>query len=470
MLRRALSIRARLTLWYTALLLAILATVSALAYSALRAALLRDADASLLTVAKVIAATSVEHPGGASETSADAALRDLLGPELYDKFFRLVDPGGHTAARSPGRGAETLRLSALAARNAALGLNTFETVEGPEGKGVRVLTVPIVSNGRVIQLVQVGIELDRVYRVLRWFAEALVMLVPFGVVLAGVGGLAIAARALRPLDDISRTARQITIAEDLTQRIPMRGTGDELDRLGDTLNVMLSRLQAAFAYVRRTAADAAHELRTPLTAIKGGLDVALRADRSAAEYRAAIESAVQEVDRLIRLSEDLLLWSRARAGLHEPRGPVDLEPLVLEVAETLAPLAKQQRVSVDVDIARPVAAVAAATSLRRALLNVVENAIRYSDAGGMVRVTLDARDGAAVIEVTDRGPGIASGDVERIFEPFVRLESARGRHEGGSGLGLAIARSIADAHGGSLTVSSPPGAGSRFTLTVPAVE
>ena len=143
------------------------------------------------------------------------------------------------------------------------------------------------------------------------------MLIPLGVGLAALGGAVIARAALRPVDDITRTARRIT-AEDLTRRVPRRGTGDELDRLAETLNGMLARLEATFAQMRRFAADAAHELRTPLTALRGGIEVALRAERRPEEYRRVLASSLEEVARLIRLAEDLLLLSRATAGLEGP--------------------------------------------------------------------------------------------------------------------------------------------------------
>jgi heavy metal sensor kinase len=460
------SIRARLTLWYTSLLLAIMLTVSALAYAGLRAALLHDADTSLLTVATAIADTSVEGVDARWDATPDDVLRELVGSELYDKFFRLVDVRGRAQSRSSGHAADALALSDAAARNATRGARTFETVETPDRGSVRVLTLPIVRGGRVVQLVQVGLDLSRTHRLLRSFTHTLLLLVPLGAALAAAGGFAIAARALRPLDDISRTARRIT-AEDLGQRIPPRGTGDELDRLAETLNVMLARLDAAFTYLRRFAADAAHELRTPLTALKGGLEVALRAERSPASYRAVLASSLDDVEALVKLAEDLLLFSRATAGLPGPRSRVELEPLVLDVAETGARLAKGTDVTVRVDRLEAAAVVGDAAALRRALLNVVENAIHYTGAGGTVRLGLGREPHSVCLSVDDDGPGIAPSDAERIFEPFVRLPSSRERHAGGSGLGLAIARSIAAAHDGSLTVSSTPGAGARFTFRVP---
>ena len=265
---------------------------------------------------------------------------------------------------------------------------------------------------------------------------------------------------------MSQGALQIS-AEDLSQRLERRGTGDEIDRLADTLNAMLARLQAAFGEMQRFAADAAHELRTPLTALKGGIEVALRAERPAEEYRRVLASSIEEVDQLIRLAEDLLLLSRSTAGLTAARRPVDLEPLCLEALEVGVRLAKGKGVTVRMGPLTPVVVKGDAAALRRALLNLVDNAVKYTPAGGSVVISLERRPEGAAIVVEDTGIGIDGADAQRVFEPFVRLDAGRSRDAGGSGLGLAIARSIVLAHGGTLDVESRRGVGSRFTIRLP---
>ena len=279
-------------------------------------------------------------------------------------------------------------------------------------------------------------------------------------------GPSLARVALRPVDEMTRTARRIT-AEDLSRRVERPGTGDEMERLAETLNGMLARLEAAFTQTRRFAADAAHELRTPLAALRGGIEVALRAERTPEEYRRVLASSLEEVERLIRLAEDLLLLSRSSAGPDVTRAPVDLEPLLLDVFDVGARLGQAAAVSVRTDAMAPATVRGDATALRRAVLNLVENAIKYTPPGGKVELALTTGDGMAVITVSDTGIGLDPADADRIFEPFVRLDAARARDTGGAGLGLAIARSIAVAHGGTLTVESRPGAGSRFVLRLP---
>jgi len=456
-----LAIRTRLTLWYTSVLFAILVVISAVSYSVLAWSLRQDQDASLLTVARVLRdadRTSTALP-------AEALLRELLGPDFYDKFVQLFDPEGNVGFRSMPR-ALALPLSPEARDNARRGVPTFETIELPDGKRVRVVTLPLIEGGRVTQLIQAGIPLDRMDHTLGRYLQTLLVLVPLGLVLAAAGGAMTARVALRRVDEMTRTTRRIT-AEDLSQRIAVRGTGDELDRLAETLNGMLTRLESTVIQLRRFTADAAHELRTPLTVLKGGIEVALRAQRSGEEYRAVLASSLEEVERVSRLAEDLLLLSRLTAGVEEERTRVDLEPIVLEVLDVGSRLARDTGVSLRLAEAEPAIVIGQPRSLWRALLNLVDNAVKYTPAGGKVELTLTRRDGRAELSVQDTGPGIEPAQLQRIFQPFVRLDEARARVQGGAGLGLAIARSIVVAHGGVLDVESTPGSGSRFIIRLP---
>jgi heavy metal sensor kinase len=460
-----LTVRTQLTLWYTGILLVILLVVSVLSYSLLRWSVIHDVDQSLVTTAHVVRQASEEVGAATLIPGPEAALRELLGPEFYDKFFRLLDPEGRTRARSRLRREGTLPLSPEARANAGRGRATFETVLLADG-AARILTLPIVRGGRVVQLIQVGMSLEGSQRTLSRYRTILGVLVPLALGLAAMGGALVARRALRPVDAMSLTARRIT-AEDLTQRLLLRGTGDELDRLAETLNAMLARLEDAFAEVRRFAADAAHELRTPLTVLRGEIEVALRGERSPDEYRRVLQSSLEEVERLTRLAEDLLMLSRFSVTVSAPRQRVELESLVLDVLDAGTQLAHRRGVSITSIALTPAAVVGDAAALRRALLNLVDNAVKYTPAGGKVGVSLLRGDRMVSIVVRDSGIGIAPVDAERIFEPFVRLEGAREGTEGGAGLGLSIARSIVVAHGGQLTLESSPGDGSVFTVRLP---
>jgi len=291
-------------------------------------------------------------------------------------------------------------------------------------------------------------------------------MVPMGLGLALVGGAWLARSALRPVETMSRTARRIG-AQDLTRRLPLRGTADELDHLAETLNAMFARLETAFTHVRRFAVDAAHELRTPLTVLKGGIEVALRADRASSEYRDVLRSSLEEVEQLIALAENLLLFSRLRMDMALPRQTIELETLLMEVVDTGARLADGRGVVVRLGAVEPLVVHGDPSTLRRALVNLVENAIKYTKAGGKVELSLE-RDGRhAVVAVSDTGVGMNPADADRILEPFVRLDSARAGEAGGAGLGLSIVDSIVAAHDGRLSVQTAPGVGSTFAIRLP---
>ena len=465
-MRRPLSIHTRLTLWYTGVLLATLVVVSVVGYSLLAWNLAQDVDQSLLTVAEVVRDRSA---GADTGSPVERTLRELLGPDGLDQFFQIIDPAGTPRVRSPRLpGRAPLPLSPAARANAAHGRATFETLRFERGHDLRVLTLPVIRDGALVEVVQVGMSLAQRERTLRRYFQSLLVLVPLAVALAATGGALMARAALRPVDQMSAAARRIT-AEALGQRVRVQGTGDELDRLAETLNGMLARLETAFAEIRRFSADAAHELRTPLTALKGGLEVALRAERSPEEYRRVLAGSLEEVERLGRLAEDLLALSRASAVPESRRDRVDLETLALDLLDVGARLSAGTGVAVRLKEATPAVVRGDADALRRAALNLVENAVKYTPPGGTVAISV-TRDGeAALFVVEDTGPGVPAADAERIFEPFVRLDDARARDIGGIGLGLAIARSIVAAHGGTLTVERGAGGGARFVIRLPAV-
>lgn len=464
-----LSIRTRLTLWYGTALLVILLVIAALSYSILRWSLIRDLDASLLIVAKFINDSGYKADSSEIGSNPEVAMQEILGPEFYDKVFQFVDEKGALAARSTQLRHRTLPLSAEARANAGRGMGTFETVAISTGEPVRLLTMPVAREGKPVQLLQVGIPFHRVEQELWRYLQSLFVLIPLGLALAALGGGLIARAALSRVDEMSRTARQVS-GEDLSDRLVVRGTGDELDHLAETLNAMLARLQAAFTEIRRFTADAAHELRTPLTTLTGEIEVALRSTRSVEDYQEVLRSSLEEVRRLTLLAEDLLLLSRSSAGAGLPHERIDLEALMVDVIDVAVRLAQAKHIAIHVEEIGPAMVMGDPMALSRAVLNVVENAVKYTPTGGKVTVAL-LREGRVVrVVVRDTGVGIDPSDLDRIFEPFVRLDPARARATGGAGLGLAIARAIILAHGGSVTVESVVGAGSCFAISLPLAE
>jgi heavy metal sensor kinase len=458
--RRRLRVRTRLTLWYSGVLLAIMLVISAFSYFLLRRSLIHDVDVELLMVGQVI-----RDAGTGVAKRSEAELRAILGPAFHEIFFRVAGPGGREEVGSEALGGRQLPLSAEAQVRGRDGDLTFETVALAGGERVRLLTIPLTGEPPA-RFIQVGVAFEDIDRALIGYLETLGVMIPLGLGLAATGGALLARSALKPVEMMSRTARRIT-AEDLTRRLPLRGTQDELDYLAETLNAMFERLEEAFAHVQRFAADAAHELRTPLTALKGGIEVALRAERSPENYRHVLRSSLEEVDRVIRLAQNLLLLSRVRMGGLSLGERVELEPLLIDALDVGTQLADGRGVTVRLGHVEPLTVEGDSSTLQRALLNLVENAVKYTPESGKVELSV-ARDGDhAVVAVSDTGVGMDPADVDRIFEPFVRLDPARTRDTGGAGLGLSIVRSIVLAHRGTLFVQSAPRAGSTFSIRLP---
>jgi heavy metal sensor kinase len=303
-----------------------------------------------------------------------------------------------------------------------------------------------------------------VFARLRELSTLLALGLPLAVAVAGVGGYTVARRALAPVERMSDRARSIT-AERLSDRLPVHNPDDEMGRLATVFNGTLARLEESFEQMRRFTSDVSHELRTPLTAIRSVGEVGLRGGRrDEAAYRGIIGSMLEEVDRLAGLVDRLLTLSRAESGQARlSRERVDLRALAEEVTSQLSVLAEEkgQRLSIDAGAAAVVDA--DRLSLRQALINLVDNAIKFAPAGGEVRVRVVAAPGEAIVDVTDTGPGIAEELRPRIFDRFYR-----GTEDvGGTGLGLSIARGAVEAAGGRLTLEHTGAAGSTFRIVLP---
>jgi heavy metal sensor kinase len=282
---------------------------------------------------------------------------------------------------------------------------------------------------------------------------------------SALGGWFLARRALAPVDAMVEAARRIE-AEDLTKRIPARSSDDELGRLAAVLNDMLARLECSFGAVRRFSADAAHELRTPLTILKGEMEVTLKSSHPPAEIQQMLVSCLEEVDRLNSLVEDLLLMARMEGNALSARpSRVNLAEVLQDTVPALSELAARAGNNFAVAAVPPLWVEGYDSLLFRLVFNLAENAIKYTPRGGRIEVTLGRQDGSAVLEVKDNGPGIAPDEQDHIFDRFYRGDPAR--EGGGTGLGLALVRSVVQLHQGQIRLSSKPGEGSCFRVTLP---
>jgi two-component system OmpR family sensor kinase len=306
---------------------------------------------------------------------------------------------------------------------------------------------------------------------LRWelFAPILIAL-PLLFVVALSAAWAAAGRALAPVDRLISDLEAIKDGRSLHRRLPVESEDNELDRLAQTINSMIARLEASFAALRRFTADASHELKTPLTVLRADIERAMQAQHVSYEQLPSLEEALAETARMANLVDSLLTLARADEGRYDiHREPVSLEPMVREVFETALILGEESGVAVALAVVEPLHVQGDPVRLRQLFLNLVTNALKYTPRDGTVTLALEQRGEQAAFSVHDTGHGIAAADLPFIFDRFWRADLARGRssERGGFGLGLAISQWIAHAHGGAISVASRLGRGSTFTVTLP---
>jgi signal transduction histidine kinase len=434
--------RTRLTFWYALLLAGSLVALGGMGLWAVGRTLYANADELLRSKAAAVQ-TEVDYEGGrlvvelaggpGTEPAAVMAGLDLV--RVWDRAPRLVYQR-EVQADLPPAGAAALD-EILAGRQP----DDYATVLTGAGQRVRLYTEPIRQRDRIVGAIQVGrseAEIEAVLAELRLFGAAGLLV---ALALAAGGGHFLAGRALSPVDQITRQAERIG-AEDLSRRLALPLPNDELGRLAAAFDGMIDRLEGAFQRQRQFTADASHELRTPLAIIRSQAEVALGHPREAAYYVHVLTSIREESERLGRLAENLLVLAR------------------------VSPRARERDIRLEVEVSADCAVRGDATWLSQLLLNLLDNALRYTPPGGRVRLGLRPTDGGVAVEVADTGSGIGPEHVPHIFERFYRADAARTRADG-AGLGLAICEWIAHAHGGRLEVVSVVDRGTTFTLWLP---
>jgi len=405
----------------------------------------------------------------------DRQISSLSVPEIRDEFreHSVLGPGGDLFQVCDQEGQWLYRSVPLESNNVPI--TAPGSLAGPrfdtrsiERHTLRFYSRRIVVNGKQYT-VQVAAPMNEAFEALDWFRRMLLFAAPLLLVAASAGGYWLSTRALAPVDEISRATQRIGI-KNLTERLQVTPTGDQLQRLSETLNAMLSRLEDSVRRMTQFTADASHELRAPVSLIRTTAEVAVqKRDRPAGEYLEALDEILQESERTSQVVDSLMLLARADSGKENLECvPVDACAVVKEAAEQGERLARTHGLKFEATVPDGLVSIQAdADALRRALLILLDNAVKYTPQGGSVRIALRATDGFAVILVSDTGIGIASQDLAHIFDRFWRADKARSREQGGTGLGLSILKWIVDIHGGSIGVESEPGKGSIFHLRVP---
>ena len=462
---RPRNVRSRLTLWYVLVLASLLALYAGVASFFLFLSLREDFDQNLLQDVETVEGMLTKEPnGGVSlHSSHPGAAEPRIG-----RFIEVWSPQGSLLYRSAELQDQTL--GGPPGPDEGLHDPSPSTTRLPNGTRVRLASsVYHVEDRRVV--LRAAYSEERLWRELGEFGQVLLLGFPIAVLLAGLGGYALARKALAPIDSMATQAKIIS-AERLGDRLSIETPEDELGKLGTVFNDMLGRLQAAFDQLRRFTSDASHELRTPLTAIRSVGEVALQEQRSPVEYRDVIGSMLEEVDRLTRLSESLLALSRADTGhIQLQREVIPLLQLAKEASSVVEVLAEEKRQRIDIEGDAGLLVSADRLILRQAIVNLMDNAIKYSPTGSRVLVRVQsAGDKQAFLDVVDQGPGIPKEHQPYVFDRFYRVDRARTREWGGAGLGLSITRWEVEAHGGEITLKGEEGHGSTFRVSLPLAK
>lgn len=341
----------------------------------------------------------------------------------------------------------------------------FFSARLPSGTSLRILQREVLVDGQRA-VIRAALAEDQIKHDLATFLLVLAGGLPVAVAAAALIGYWLAGRALVPVARMTEEARSIT-AERLDARLPMTNPNDELGRLATTFNELFSRLEHSFEQLRRFTSDASHELRTPLTVIRSVGEVALRERHDEAAYRDIIGTMLEESDRLTQLVQSLLTLARADSGRIVLRQePFDLAKVAAEAVNHLRVLAEEKSQQIDVSASAPLTVRGDQAVLRQAVVNILDNAIKYSPGDGTIRVEVRRRDGEAVLEIVDSGPGIPPEHREKVFDRFYRVDASRSRAGGGFGLGLAIARWAVEANGGRIEIDSQPERGCAFRIVL----
>ncbi len=460
------SIRIRLTAWYLVMLALGLGIFGTGSWFAMRASAFQAIDDELK-----------DRIGGV-EKFMQLQIASLSPVEIRDEFreHSVLGPGGDLFQVCDEKGQWLYRSAVL--ENSQIPIRVPSQLGGqPVYENMSVQNIPVrFATGRVVvndhpYTIQVAAPLNEFYEALERFRLVLWFSVPLLMVGAGLGGYLISRRALKPVDRITTAAESISISN-LSERLEVPKTSDELQRLSETLNRMLTRLDASVQRMSQLTADASHELRAPVSLIRTTAELALHGGRTNTEYHEDMVQILTEAERTSRLIESLLLLARADSGggglQHEL---TDVSTSVREAMEQGRSLAAEKKIELTANLnLGPIVVHGDSEALRRLFFILIDNAIKYSPEGGRVQVCVEALDGEATINVIDSGIGISESDLTHIFDRFWRADKVRSRGVGGAGLGLSIARWIVDQHSGSIEVRSQPRKGSIFVLKIPLVR
>jgi heavy metal sensor kinase len=457
----------RLVAWYASLLTAIFIFLGALLYLDLRYFLENTVRESQARRAHQIADTLLANIKQTSDSYVAEEVHTLYAPEINDRFIRITRPDGSLLYLSGTPNDQSFDPKQVPPAPVSEQNDFSKIFHFPGGRSLVVSGLHFQTQNGTDYVVEVGALLDPVEAMLNHLLLQLVFGLPLAIVIITAGGYLLVRRALTPVERITTAAERIT-QHNLSERLPVSNTGDELEQLSVSLNRMIARLDDAFQNSKRFVADASHEMRTPLTIVRGELENLIEDRRLDNETRDRAASMFEEAVRLSQIVEQLLALSRLDAGEAQAEwSRFDLASLAKTTAEQMGLLAEDKKISITCDAAQAVMVEGDNARLKQIVVNLLDNAIKYTPENGKIQLRIHAINGHAILEVEDNGIGIPPDALPHVFERFYRVDKIRSGETKGAGLGLSIVESICTAHGAAVEADSIEGKGSRFRVRLP---
>lgn len=460
------SLRFRITAWYAGLLAGTLVVFGVSVYLGLEGYLDWTLQRSLAAECRTIGTELLSQLPAKDTAWLATEINEAYAPEVNSRFIRVVRQGAGAVYLSAAPKDGTFD-------PARIPLPGDRENEGPRklqldaGNRLLIYSVTVTTPNGGHFLVESGAPYNQIKVVLHGLLLTLAIYMPFVVSLAVAGGYWLMRRSLAPVDEITKRAEGIT-STNLSERLPVIRTGDELERLSVSLNRMIERLDDAFQHINRFSADASHELRTPLTILQLELEAIAQNCGKDDSLGEQLGSALEETHRMSRIVESLLAISRLDAGeVKMDKTRMDLGELAIATADEMQLLAEEKSIRLRAQIAVGVFVEGDRTRLQEVIVNLIDNAIKYTQEGGRVEISVGSEGNSAILEVSDNGPGIPAHALPHVFERFYRADKARSRASGGTGLGLSIVKAICAAHNAEVRVWSQDGRGSRFRVELP---
>ncbi len=459
------SIYFRLILWYSGLVIAVSLAFGAYTYQGVRSRLYGEMEQTFTRRAHQIADNILVHVHEKSPEEIASQIRSVYSPSANNRLIRILksDRSVFYVSTAPKEGRfDPLKIPLPQTLEAAHRVETLS-----DSASMLIVDVPVTATGEPF-LIEMGAPTDEINTALGGLVITLLFGLPIVILIVSAGGYVLVRRSLKPVEDIRATAEKITFGN-LSNRLPVAKTGDALENLSTTLNQMLARLDNAYQQLSRFSADASHELRTPLTIMRGELEsIAQRESGLSDHLRERIGSVLEEAERLSRITENLFAISRLDAG--EARiEPITfyLVDLVKTTTDQMLLLAEEKDIEITVNALHPVKVRGDAARLKQVVVNLLDNAIKYTSNGGNIIITTSIVDHKAILTIADTGIGIPAEALPHIFERFYRADKVRSREQGGAGLGLSIVRAICQAHGGTVEIESTENKGTTCRVILP---